>query len=671
MGRMIGPVPAADAAGGVQHGRRRPVHRHPVALRSGWGGVRAGAFAAALLAGAGLLWPGVAEEARHAAADLLGSVVPRPARDASPVLAVGVTEADLAAYGPWPWPRDRLARLIERLAEADAAAVALDIALPEPAPGDAELRAALAAAPAVLGMLAGQGALPAGFGIALFGAPGLSDLLAIPGAEAPAPAGAPVVLSVLPGRTVRGVPMLARVGPAETRGGGTGDTAAGLVPGLAVGALARAIGTETLLVRAGPPRLLQLGDAALPLPPGGMLRLHPARRGVPLLPAAAVLEGDPALRVRGRIVVVGVTAAEAASLRPSVLGPFTPSLMVQAEAVAQLAAGWVPLRPPGGARAEALATLLLGLLAAVAVRRWPGRGLGLALLLAVLWVAGVAAALRFGPVLVDAALPVAGVLLAAAAEAAANARRLARERERLLSRFVHRLPTGVAERLLARPEAERLRPERCRVAVVMTDLAGFSAMVRGADPAAVVALLNAYLAGLEAVVIGAGGTLERLIGDSVLAVFGAPLPQPDHAARALAAARAIDRFAEAFRRRPEARALGWGETRIGVAAGEVLAGEIGGSRLTWVVCGDAANTAARLQDLAKSLGRRALVAGLEDVSLAPALGSFALRGLPGTVAVHPLGESGPRTGANARDGGSAPQPAAYGGAAFGDGRTPP
>jgi adenylate cyclase len=161
-------------------------------------------------------------------------------------------------------------------------------------------------------------------------------------------------------------------------------------------------------------------------------------------------------------------------------------------------------------------------------------------------------------------------------------------------------------------------------------------MVRRADPAVVVAALNTYLAGLERCVTAAGGTLERLLGDGMLVVFGAPVPQPDHATRALDAARAIDRFAEEFRLTPAATALGWGVTRIGVAAGEVMVGEVGGSRLTWTVYGDAANTAARLQELARTLGRRALVTGIADASLPPPLGRYPLRGLPGEVVVHPL-----------------------------------
>jgi adenylate cyclase len=223
---------------------------------------------------------------------------------------------------------------------------------------------------------------------------------------------------------------------------------------------------------------------------------------------------------------------EVAPLRPSTLGPLTPSLLAQAEAVAQLAAGWVPRRVPGGAWTEAALALLLGALAAAAVARRPGEpGLAVAALLAVLWPAAAAAGLRFGPLLLDPVLPAAAALLGGAGEAAAAARRLARERARLLDRFAHRVPAGILDRLLALPEAERLRPERLRVTVVATDLAGFSPMVRRSDPAAVVAALNAYLAGIEALVTDAGGTLERLIGDGALVVFGAPVPQPDHSSK--------------------------------------------------------------------------------------------------------------------------------------------
>lgn len=593
----------------------------------------AGGLAGILVAALMLLLPAPVETAREAATDVLMRVVPRPAED-TPVLAVAVGEEDLVAMGPWPWPRAQWAELVTRLAEAGALAVVLDIAFVAPAPGDAALAAALAQAPAVTGLVAGTGGPSAGYGVAVLGDPAVDDLPELAGLAPLAVGGAAGAALALPGAPVRAVPLLLRLAQDGSR-----TAATGLLPGLALAAVARAVQADTLLLRREPEgRTVQLGEVALlPLPAGGMLRLHPAAGRVPVLGAARLLrEHGLAAAASGRVVVIGATAAAAAPLRPSLFGPYTPSLLIQAEAVSQLAAGWVPLRPPGGAAGEALAALLLALLAGLAVRLRTGPGLAIAALLALSWLGAAAAALRFGPVLLDPLWPAIGVLAGGAAEIGRTALRAARERARLAARFVHRLPPGIAAALLALPEEERLRPERRRVAVVITDLADFTLLVHTADPARLVPLLNAYLAGIEAAVTAEGGTLERLIGDSVLAVFGAPVPQPDHAARALRAARAIDRFGEAFRARPEAAAIGWGVTRIGLAAGDVLVGELGGTRLTWTVCGDAANAASRLQTMAKAFGLRGLAAGIEDASLAPAVAQVELRGLAQDVPVHPI-----------------------------------
>lgn len=588
--------------------------------------MKAGAIAALVLAGVALVLPGPAADLRDRATDLLMQAVPREF-SADPVLVVAVTQEDLAAYGPWPWPRERLARVLDAVAGAGPAGIALDLVLAERAEGTPALEAALSRSRAVVALVAGPSSAAAGMlGVAQMGAPDLTGLLHLSGVEPLVVAGGTGALATLPGETVRAVPLIARLG--------AGDGAA-LIPGLSLAVLARALALDSLLVRAGDAPIIQLGSRGVPLPANGLLRLDPAGERVGVISAGAVLQGQAAA-ARGRIVLLGVTAPEVAALRPSVLGPFTPSVLIHAEAAAQLAAGWIPRPLSASPLVEPAMALVLGLLTALLVRRRPGLGLGTAVLVALAWPGVALAALRFDEVLVDPVLPAVTVLAAGLAEAVAASLRLARERERLMSRFAHRLPTGVAEQLLARPEAERLRPELSRVAVVMTDLAGFSAMVRGCEPNAVITALNAYLAGVEAAVLAQGGMLERLIGDSVLAVFGTPVASPDDDRRALAAARAIDAFAEDFRRRPQAVALGWGETRIGVAAGEVLAGEVGGSRLTWAVCGDAANVSARLQELAKTLGLRALVTGIDDPSLGPPVGRFALRGLPGEAEVRPL-----------------------------------
>ncbi|MBR0648025.1 CHASE2 domain-containing protein, partial [Plastoroseomonas hellenica] len=195
--------------------------------------------------------------------------------------------------------------------EAGAAAIALDIALPEPAEGDTALEAALLAAPSIGALFEGPVPAASSLGVARLGRPDLARLPLLAGVEASALPRIPGGLAALPGRTVRSVPMLARLGAAEA------DPV--LLPGLAVGVLARALAVDTLLLREGDPMLLQLGGHGLALPPDGLLRLVPAARPMPVVTASAVLGGMPEEPLRGRIALIGVTAAEAAPLRPSVL----------------------------------------------------------------------------------------------------------------------------------------------------------------------------------------------------------------------------------------------------------------------------------------------------------------------------------------------------------------
>ena len=319
--------------------------------------MRAGGLAAALLAGAALLWPGPAEQAREAATDALMRLAPRPEAPL-PVVLLALDEAALSG-APWPWPRTALGALVEAAARAGAAAVAIDLARADAAEGDAALAAALGAVPSVQAALAGEGA-PA-FGVALLGTPDLAGLARLPGLEAPAVGGAAAGFAGLPGNPVRGVPLLVQAGDQ-------------VQPGLALAAVARGLGVATILVRDGTPPRIQLGEVVLPLPRDGMLRLHPARAGVPMVSARGVAALPPGA-LAGRLAVIGVTAPEAAALRPSVFGAFTPSAVLQAEAAAQLAQGWVPLRPPVARWLEAAAALLLGLLAAFLVRRRAALGL--------------------------------------------------------------------------------------------------------------------------------------------------------------------------------------------------------------------------------------------------------------------------------------------------------
>ncbi|MBV8169206.1 MAG: adenylate/guanylate cyclase domain-containing protein, partial [Alphaproteobacteria bacterium] len=124
--------------------------------------------------------------------------------------------------------------------------------------------------------------------------------------------------------------------------------------------------------------------------------------------------------------------------------------------------------------------------------------------------------------------------------------------------------------------------------------------------ARVAQLLNPYFDELCRVVLAEGGMVNEFIGDAVLAYFGAPIEQADHAARAIRCARALDAFAEKFRKEQNDLGLPLGVTRIGVHSGTALLGNFGAeARFKYAALGDVVNTASRIEGLNKHFGTRA------------------------------------------------------------------
>jgi adenylate cyclase len=185
------------------------------------------------------------------------------------------------------------------------------------------------------------------------------------------------------------------------------------------------------------------------------------------------------------------------------------------------------------------------------------------------------------------------------------ARRLAAERAHAsLARY---FSPNLARRLADDTRALDLGGQRREVTAVFTDVSDFTALAEAQEPDALARLLNAYLAGMTEVVFAHGGTVAKVMGDGLMLLFNAPDPQPDHAARAVACALALDAFAEAFRAARAAEAIGFGQTRIGLHLGAVLVGDFGGGRhFDYTAYGDAINVAQRLEGANKALGTRVL-----------------------------------------------------------------
>ena len=165
------------------------------------------------------------------------------------------------------------------------------------------------------------------------------------------------------------------------------------------------------------------------------------------------------------------------------------------------------------------------------------------------------------------------------------------------------LPTGLAEKV--RTEGGRIgETEELEVTVLMSDVRGYSAIAEAADPSQLAAQLNEHRAEMNRAILDQDGTVMQFIGDAVMACFGAPVPQTDHADRAIAAAVAMLDAQAGLDARWEQVGLPAFGLGIGLSTGRVAAALLGSEeRLEYTLVGDTVNLSQRLQDLARPAGR--------------------------------------------------------------------
>ena len=182
------------------------------------------------------------------------------------------------------------------------------------------------------------------------------------------------------------------------------------------------------------------------------------------------------------------------------------------------------------------------------------------------------------------------------------------------------------------------------VTILISDLRGFTRLAEGKDPQFVVAALNTYLTTMTEVVFKHGGTIDKFLGDGILAVFGAPLARDDHACAALMAAVEMQRRLGDLNARALPGDLGPLQMGIGLHSGTVVAGNIGSlERMEYTVIGDTVNLAARIESLTKQYQREILFSESLYPALPPDLSaSFvaetAVRGRQGLVRLYAIDE---------------------------------
>ena len=547
----------------------------------------------------------------------------------SRVVIIDIDEASLQSQGRWPWSRARLAALVRELTERQqVAALGLDAVLAEPervaagqpssalAPDDALARA-IDGRPVALGYYftsdrdgRRSGQLP----VPLAGQAPWPQLLHWSGYGANLPA----LATVAPAAgffnavtdsdgVVRRVPLVAGFDGA-------------LYESMALSMLRLGLHPAPLRIRPVEPQAE--GDRALTLAtPNGPLALMMSAQGTVQVPfrgaggphggsfryvsAAAVLAGQlPPASLRGRYALLGFTAPGLMDLRTTPVGEAYPGVEVHANLISGVLDGRLRHRPNWAAAYELGLLLALGTLFVALLPR-----LGL---LGVLGLGGAATAALLG---LDAGLylgghwllPLAGPLTFVAAalvlDLALGYGVERRARHRLAQQFASYVPPELVRQMQRDPQRYDMQARTEELTVMFCDLRGFTTLAETQSPAAMQALLREVLQRLTEVIARHHGTIDKYMGDCVMAFWGAPVRSEQHARQAVDAALEIRAALHALnteRARDGRAPLAVG---IGLNTGPMAVGNMGTAlRRTYTVIGDAVNLASRLEGLAATYG---------------------------------------------------------------------
>jgi adenylate cyclase len=579
------------------------------------------------------------------------------------VVIVDINEESLARMGPWPWSRQRMAELLDKLSAHGAGPVAFDIAFPDARPGDAAFAAALQRHPAVLAQIFSLDAVTPAAG-ALQGAL-TNTACATPLPEAAGYIGNASALQATAGH------ISPRISP---------DGAIRKLPALVCyeGRAYPALGIATLLRAADAGGGLVLDQGSGILEPAWRLR-HPVLpgSGIPLdergdvrlsylLPrqafiavsAADVLEDRaPAHLLRGAWVLVGATAFGLGDVVPTPHGGAVGGVEVHAQFISALLDDRLPYRPNGATLFGLLLALAGGglCLLVAAGARWPsaesdGRrrhlprlpvwALPLVALGFAMVVLAVHAVLLVGNNLwLGWAWPASFVILTGIFLAAVEHARTRFERERLYGNLSAYLPAPVAREIAFNEVSGAIEAERREISVLFVDIRNFSAYCEGRPPDETAALLQAFFTTVARIVKAHGGVVEEYVGDAVMAIWNAPVACPDHPVRAFAAANAlVEECGQLF---PEVPPPGLEPLAVGVGleVGDALVGSFGpADRRTHAALGETVTIASRLTAMTGDLAHPLLVgekaaekllafADSRNLPRLVSLGSFLLEGL--------------------------------------------
>ena len=496
-----------------------------------------------------------------------------------------IDEDALAEKGQWPWPRQDLAKLNDELLAAGAAAVVYTVLFPEADRfgGDQEFAESMQRLPTFLSAAATTDTTRQEgwhIGVATMG-PVLERALGYPGIlpnvqilqESAAGTGVVNTAPEVDG-LVRRVPMLVRVGEA-------------LYPALGLDVLRGLAGDPSYQAKAG-----DAGIQAVRVPSFKTVQTDSVGR------VWINWNTEIPTEIAGRVVLVGVTAAGITPLVPTPKGLMHPH-RIQGALFETLLQGTAPIRPDWALAAELLAILVLGVGVAVISQRFPVSWVSITVL-------GLSAATAGASVLaytrlnflIDAAFPVLTLLGVGGTGIAQRMIAEYRLKLQIRGQFGTYVSPDLVKQLENDPSLLRLGGETKTMTFLFCDIVGFTPISEKLqeDPQKLVGLINRLLTQLTDCVLSHGGTVDKFMGDCIMAFWGAPMECEDHAQQAMLASKDMLMLLDDLNRQLDAEDLPHLNVGVGINTGPCVVGNMGSeARFDYSVLGDAVNTASRLE----------------------------------------------------------------------------
>jgi len=622
-----------------------------LAKRTDWALPAAALLCAAALQVSGFAWVRLLQDR---AFDVFQQLRPREYSDAN-VRIIDLDDASMSKLGQWPWPRTQVAALERRLQEHGASATVYDIFFAEPdrtsprriaaswpstpefsalkdrvallPDHDALLAGTLKKGKAVLGYalindrndvapaskasFAFGGDSPVTYAIAFQGA-----VVNLPVLEAAVAGLANVGFPPDPDQVIRTVPLLYSL-----RGR--------LYPALSIEALRVAQGASAFMVKASGASgeasfgqrtgivALKVGRLMIPTDERGRLRVYYTRTAPGrTIPAWKLFEkGFDRSAIEGAICLIGTSAAGLKDLRVTPLNPAAPGVEVHANVIEQIVTQEFLARPDWALGAELTYLLVLGLMLLVVLARGGAFWAGPAALAAVAASVGLSwHAFTAWHWLLDPVLPSLGLIAVYVTWSAVGFVRTEGDKRRITDTFGRYLSPKVVEKLAKNPEGVQLGGETREMTFHFCDIRGFTTISEKFDPHGLTVFINNFLTPMTEIILQHDGTIDKYMGDCIMAFWNAPMNVPNHARRACEAALKMHEKLAALNARwqDEAKAKGITLPKIeigtGLNTGPCVVGNMGSTlRVDYTVLGDDVNLASRLEGQSKTYGVRIVI----------------------------------------------------------------